>query len=169
MKVGNIILFRGNSFYSKLIKIYNHIEYDIEGFTHVGIVTEVKDNKITIHEALSQGFVANEYNENELKEKLSKDELYFMESKIKLTNVKNNSNKYLGRGYAWFDIFGIVISMIFGFKFLKVTGANKLICSEAVSRVVYNSSNKKINLEEEFNKSFDLITPTDIFLSKYFK
>ena len=57
---------------------------------------------------------------------------------------------------------------MFKFKFLKVTGANRLICSEAVARILYDSSKKKINFQKEYDKPYDLVTPQDIFVSKFF-
>jgi hypothetical protein len=34
---------------------------------------------------------------------------------------------------------------------------------------MYDSSSKNINLESEFNKTYDLITPADLYMSKQIK
>jgi len=168
-KKGQIIFFRWPSFYSKLITLYNLKKYGEKGFTHVGIITNVKKNEIQIHEAISKGFVRSDYPIKFIENKIKEGIIKVKESKIKLIYVEDYSNQYLGRPYAWYDIFGIFISTLLGFKFLKLTGTKKLICSEAVSRVLYDSSNKKLNLSKEYHKPYDYITPMDIFYSKQVK
>lgn len=165
-KIGQIVFFRGNSFYSKLITSHNLIKYKEIGYSHVGIITEVKKDKVLIHEAISSGFVSSYYPKTWLNNKLDLDDIFIQFTFIKLTNVKKNAEKYLGKPYAWSDIFFIGLSFLFRFKF-SFTGANKLICSEAISRILYDSSNKKINLSDEYNTPYDLITPMDIYISKY--
>lgn len=167
MKVGDVVFFEGDGFFSSCIKHYNMINYYCSGWTHVGIITEIKKDNVLINEALSNGFVRNTYSISYVEERIKEGTMKLKTPKKRLTKVKEHADKYLGRGYGWFDIFGITISMLTGFKFLKITGANKLICSEAVSRILYDSSNKKINLSRELNKPYDLITPMDIYLSEF--
>ena len=52
------------------------------------------------------------------------------------------------------------------FAFTISTGTKQIICSEAVARILYDSSNKKINFEKEFDKRYDLISPIDLYYSK---
>ena len=52
---------------------------------------------------------------------------------------------------------------------LNLSDDNKLICSEAVARILYDASEKDINFELEYCKNYNLITPMDIFESKYVK
>ena len=47
-------------------------------------------------------------------------------------------------------------------------GIKYLHCSEAVSRVIYDSS-KETNFEKEYSVPFDCISPAHIFLSKQVK
>ena len=167
-KTGQIVFFKSNGLFGNLIGSYNLIKYGENLTTHVGIITEVKKNEVLIHEALSDGFVKNYYEKWWLENKIESEEVFIKSSKIKLVNVLKNSEKYLGKGYAWFDIFSIGLALILRFK-INFTGANKLICSEAVSRILYDSSDKKINLEKEYDKPYDLITPQDIVYSEYIK
>jgi len=45
-------------------------------------------------------------------------------------------------------------------------GAKNLICSEAVARILYDSSEKKIDFEKEFLIPYDLIEPMHLWRSK---
>ena len=80
-------------------------------------------------------------------------------------DVEKYADNYLGRGYAWFDMFGITLSFLLSWKMFTITGAKRLICSEAVARILYDASNKNLNLEKEFGKPCDFITPMDLFNS----
>lgn len=169
-EVGHVVLSRDKSIYSKLITLGNLIHYKKKGWTHAGIISEVLENHVIIHEALDKGFVKNKY----LKEGLIYRQLSKMmtigTSRYKLYNVKENCEKYEGSAYAWYDIFLIVLYIFTGKKsFIFSTGANKLICSEADARVLYDSSYKKINMAEEFDKSYDLIMPQDLKESRYLR
>lgn len=84
-----------------------------------------------------------------------------------MKDVKKNADKYLGKGYGFLDIFHILLYWIFGTKakFL-FTHAQYLICSEAVARILYDASGKKINFEKEFEIPYDLIEPAHLAQSK---
>jgi hypothetical protein len=82
-----------------------------------------------------------------------------------MNNVFENCEKYKNIGYGWLDIFGLVLSGLFGYKLLGITGKNKLICSEAVSRIIYDST-KSVNFAKEYNIVYDGVTPQHIFMSK---
>ena len=168
-KKDQIVFFNFKSFYGKFIEFYNKLNYGEKGYTHVGIITKVDKKYILIHEAAAKGFIKSWYPIEWINEKVKSKNLLIKPVNKKLLNVFKTAEKYLGRPYAWFDIFGIIISFLFGFKFLKLTGANKLICSEAVARILYDSSNKQINLSSEYNKPYDLISPMDIHNSKWLK
>lgn len=167
-KTGDLVFFKGESFYSNLIYSYNYIKYGKKGYSHAGIITKIKKDTVVIHEALGSGFQANDYEKWWLNNKISLGDISIKQTKIKLTNVYKNAEKYYGREYAWSDIFFIGLAFLTRFKF-SITGANRLICSEAVSRILYDSSNKKLNLSKEYNKPYDLITPQEVYLSKFLK
>lgn len=166
-KVGDIVFFKGDSFYSNIIYYYNYIKYGEKGYSHVGIITKVRKDTVIIHEALSEGFVKNDYEIWWLNNKRELGDISIRQTKIKLTNVFKNAEIYYGRGYAWSDILFIGLAFLTRFK-ISFTGANRLICSEAVVRILYDSSNKKIDFEKEYEKQYDLVTPMDIYNSKYF-
>ena len=165
-KVGMCVMFNWNNPYSKIIRFYNRLKFGEDGFAHCGIITKIEKNRIQIHEAISKGFVKSWYPKWFLDEKIEKAIIALGTTK-KLRNVEKIADKYLGKPYGWLDILGIGLSFIFGFRFLKITGAKNLICSEAVSRILYDASNKKINFEEEYGIPFDLITPMHILYSDY--
>lgn len=171
-KPGQIVNFSNNHLFAKLIKFRNLLVYGELGWSHSAIITDIYKDHVLIHEALSQGFVSNKYEKWWLNMKLERGEIAIGTSKVKLKNVLKCANNYKGRPYAWWDIFNIFFSWISGrssliWRFFK--GPKYLICSEAVARVLYDSSDKKLNLEEEFNKPYDMIEPTDLFKSSQLK
>ena len=177
LKEGTILLCNWNNLAGKIVRFYNRMIYNEVGWSHVAIITEVKDNEVLVHEALSDGFKATYYDKNKLFEEYKSNRCKFGETTIKLKDVKLNAGKYLGKGYAYTDIFFILIKSIIGFNW-TITGERRLICSEAIARILYDASNKKIVLgykdksqkkDSEFKKKFDLITPQDIAKSKYIK
>jgi len=168
-KVGMCIFINWDNWCVKLIRLFNRIKYGEKGFGHVGIITKVEKNRVQIHEAVNKGFTKSWYPKDFLDKRIEEGTIEVKETKIKLKNVEINADKYLGRPYAWFDLIGIIISFLTGCRLIKITGASKLICSEAVARILYDSSNKKINFEKEYWKDYDLITPMDIYLSRSLK
>lgn len=167
IKIGDIILLRGDSVFSKLIYLGNRIHYGKKGYSHVGIVGGIRGDSVFIYEALSEGFTKSTYSENEINNFIKNDKLLIGKSKISLNRVPEHCEKYIGRSYAWYDIFQISLYVLFGVrKFFFSTGAKKLICSEAVSRILFDASNKQINFEKQFGKKFDLIMPQDLRESK---
>lgn len=167
-KVGQIVNFKnyGNIF-MKAIALRNKLKYGERGYTHTGIIVEVGE-QIIIYEALNEGFEPFVYDKWWLDQKLEAGIIAIGETKHKLRNVPKYAEFYKGRPYGWLDIFSIVVGALTGFK-LSITGNKKLICSEAVARILYDSSNKKIDFVKEFGKSYDLIEPHDLFMSKQLK
>lgn len=168
-KIGQIVFFNWNNPYMKLIRLFNLVRYKDLGWAHCGVITKVDDETVQIHEALSSGFVKSDYPIEFMMGVIEQGICAIAETETELIDVEENADKYLGRGYGWFDIFGIFASLVLKWKFIKITGASKLICSEAVARILYDSSNKEIDFEAEYDKPYDLITPMDIYLSKQVK
>lgn len=167
-KVGQSVLFDGKGFISSCIRFYNRINYHRRGWTHVGIITRIDGDYVLIHEALDEGFVCRYYKKSLLETKISDGKIKIKNPRYKLKNVKKCADNYLGRPYGYMDIAAIALSTILGFRLFGLTGTKQIICSEAVSRVYYDSTKKRMNISKEFRKSFDLITPTDIDMSKCF-
>jgi hypothetical protein len=171
VKVGQVLNVKRKTVYGKLIGWRNARIYGKEhNWTHSAIITEIQEGKILIHEALGKGFVSNYHNIKEVEEKIENGEYILGTVNKKLNKVKENADKYLGRGYGFLDILHILYYWIFGTnaKFL-FTGAQNLICSEAVSRILYDSSGKEVDFEKEFLIPFDLIEPMHLWQSEQIK
>lgn len=164
-KVGDLFFWNGDGFYSNAIRIYNKRKFKQSDVTHIGIISKVEKDKVLIHEAVNKGFISSWYNIKWLNES---DKVRIGRVNQKMNNVFENCEKYKDIGYGWLDIFGLVLSGLFGYKLLGITGKNKLICSEAVSRIVYDST-KSVNFAKEYNIVYDGVTPQHIFLSKFVK
>jgi hypothetical protein len=171
LKVGQVLNVKSRTFYGMLIGWRNSLIYGKgHNWTHSAIVTEVREDKILIHEALGNGFVSKYHSRKEVEEKIENEEYINGTVKRGLLKVKENADKYLGRGYGFLDILHIIIYWIFGTnaKFL-FTGAQNLICSEAVSRILYDASNRRVNFEKEYGIPFDLIEPMHLWQSNQIK
>lgn len=161
LKTGDVIIFRKTKdIFSKLISLGTRSSY-----VHVGIVSSANDAEVKVAEALEKGFTMRHYPIEVANVNRESGQWLVRESKTKLKNVKVNILKYLGRPYGFFDIFCIAVYILTKRKIYKGS-ALTLICSEAVSRVLYDSSDKKLNLAEEFDKPYSYITPDDIFMSE---
>ena len=162
MQTGDVVFFNKSSdIISRGISLFTKSQY-----THVGIVYEADFYTTTIAEALADGFQINTYQNSDIHNKLMKSKLVVKRPRLDINKklIKESIESKLGRPYGFKDIFRIAIYKIFGFKF-GGDDPDKLICSEAVARVLYRT-NSKINLSKEFNKPFDYISPGNIFHSK---
>lgn len=168
--IGDILLCKGYGLFGKLVRFGNLIQYRTLGYAHAGIICDIGKNKdgvdsALVYEALGDGFQANWYEIYWLENQIQKGFFIKGNTIIKQTNVKENADKYLGNKYGYFDIFHIGLYWITGKKFQTDTSKN-IICSEAIARILYDSSNKKINFSKEFDISYDLISPQDLLNSK---
>lgn len=162
MKVGDIVLFRkNNTFISKAIAMITGSSY-----THVGIIKDVKKDVIVIAEAMTEGFYSSDYKRKIFEGMIKFGSVLIMRPTKSLKDVVKSIEKYEGRPYAVLDLVAILIYAITGHKLCKGS-ADKLICSEAVARVLYDASGKKIDLQKEYDKPYSYITPDDLFMSKY--
>ena len=170
IKQGDILNFSWKNPYGKLIKLHNYLVYGFNRdykWTHSAIVGKVNKDTVEVYEALSDGFVMNVYGKGELQTYIDNGNLILGNVKKPLTNVEKNCKKYLGTPYGWLDIFHIGLYTLFGkTSFIFSTKAKKLICSEAVARILYDSSKGEVNFEKEFNRKYDLISPIDLYKSK---
>jgi hypothetical protein len=173
-KVGDVVQFKnmGNPF-MWLVQLHNLIKYRKTGATHSGIITRIEGNDIFISEAISVvPFQEFPYTKEWLDRKIEEGKIWIRRSKVKLTNVTKHAETYWGRKYDWLAIYGIFIKTILGFESRiskKFKGDKFLICSEGVLRILYDASNKKLDLTKEFNKDNDYIAPIVIDLSKQFE
>jgi len=170
-KSGSAVLFNKNeSIFTKLITAFNHANYGESKCTHAGIIAKIERRKILIFEPvnLREGFVGYWYDRKYFESLIQSGEILIGQPNNYVTHVLKHAKKYENTKYGILDIFAIAFFWLTGFK-IKTTGAKKLICSEAVVRILYDASKKRINFEREYNKPYDLITPMDIYLSKQIK
>ena len=170
-KVGQVVLFNNtSSFFSKIITKYNLSNYGESKCVHAGIIGNIIGNGFFIYEAksLKDGFSGYVYVKKELEDKIKDGSIIIKESKVKLNNVLGNCKKYVGIGYGILDVLMIGLYWLTRIK-ISLTKAKKIICSEAVIRILFDSSQKKIDFEEEYDCSYDLIDPMKIYLSKQLK
>jgi len=168
-EVGFVVLTRSRTLLGFLIRVRNRITYGRgHNWSHAAIISDTKKDDIVIHEALSAGFVETHINISDFNKKIRDGIFTVGKTKAKLKDVKKYAKKYEGTGYGFLDIFHIILYWIFGTqaKFL-FTGAQNLICSEAVARILYDASGKKINFEKEYNLPYDLIEPMHLWQSKH--
>lgn len=178
-KQGQLIFFYWeDSFFSKMVQYYNKKKFGERGPTHIGIISKVKQDTVEIYEAVSKGFIKSDYEKWWLDARIVDGKVKVGECHTLLTNVEENCKKYDGIKYGWLDICGIVMGYLFNWNLIGSTGPNALICSEAVTRILYDSSNKKIIIgysdkedkpKSEYPLKFDAITPMHLFKSKYIK
>ncbi len=162
MKIGDIVFFRKNeSFVSRIISFVTG-----SSFSHVGIIYDIENKGVVIAEALAIGFNLNYYNTEDFLLKMATGKRLLKTGNLNPKKVKDAIDRKIGRPYGFVDLFRILVYKLTG-KTIGEDCSRKLICSEAVARVIY-SANKRKDLSKEYNKPFDFITPDDIFMSKYF-
>ena len=164
IQVGDVISFNYNKgFYMKLITIFNYIKFKASYATHTGIVTSVYGNKINVKEVIfdpnKNDFDIHEYTEDYL---LNNKYVTVLRSLIKLNNVKKNSCKYNSAVYDFVSI------LLMPFK-ISFNSKKAVFCSEVVTRILYDSSNKKLNIAKEYEINYEKVSPMHIYLSGFFK
>jgi hypothetical protein len=168
MKIGNVLNFKWyDGLFGKAIRYYNRLVYKEDGFTHTAIVIDIKPGFYTVAEALGNGFTISDYEDWWVEGKIKEGYIFVGEPKKDLVAVKALAKKYekIRYGYLWLPLI-----FLFGEKSSWVTdGTKSLICSEAVARLLYDASDRQLDLSKEFKKSYDVITPQDIFKSRQIK
>jgi hypothetical protein len=169
-KIGQIYFIKSEEgLFSKATNYYNNKKFGQSDTTHCGIIADVYDDKkVLIFEATGDGFISSVYDTSWLNIMQENGRVHIGETKEKVKDVFENCMKYRNVKYGWLDIIGIGLSFLFGWKVLGITGKNKVMCSEAVCRVLYDCT-KNIDFEKEYKIKFDAITPEHIFLSKQIK
>ena len=155
------MFFSWNNFYSKQIQRVTKCKW-----SHIGIAIENADS-YTVYEALAKGLVKSDYTKEFINECIKDGRVTIKETETKYNEalIMNMCNKYLGSGYDFLAIFYILMFSI-THKAKKYENVRYLFCSEFVARAGYDISNKKLDFSKEYNKSYELLTPADIFNSK---
>jgi hypothetical protein len=163
MKTGDLFFVKGGGLFGALINIFNHYMYGKSNATHVGIIAKTEEEKVLVYEAVEKGFLPFWYN----KERIINNKKIKIKRVSGLKGVLEICKKYEGIKYGKINIFIHSINLLLRILFkAKIDYSDKIVsmhCSEAVSRVLYDASNKKINLEKKLNKSFDLVTPQELY------
>lgn len=161
---------KGESFLGKAIQYFNNKAFPNSEWlpTHCGIISYVAEDIVTIHEAGPNGFLSSDYPIEWLEDRIEAGYCKIGRCIEPLNDVYENCEKYKGIKYGWLDLIGIALSYLIGWRVIGLTGKNALICSEAVSRILYDST-KEVNIAEEYDVVYDTVTPAQIFLSKFIK
>lgn len=168
---GQVLQFKYNGqIFGKIIQAYNLITFKKKGPTHSAIIYNVNKDVIQVAESTEKGFLIGDYDKNWLENVIKEGTVEVYQSKIKLTDIKKNIEKYIKRPYGFLDILAIGTSTLFRwvpYVSKKLKGDRFLICSEAVVRVLYDSSNKEVDFEKEYGISFDMVAPIHISNSQF--
>ena len=185
LKIGQIINFKPNykHIYSYFIILNNLIKFRRIGYSHSAIIKEVDIQKgiCVVSEAVNRGFVSVDYGYCNMLNKVFAGDVVLGRTKHNLFNVKETIEKYEGIKYGWFDIISIGIFTILNLLTRLITfnkyknvlkslysmmpDTKKGICSEIVAKVLYDSSNKQVDLSKEYDKIYSQIEPMDILNS----
>jgi len=162
MVIGDIIIFSGKSLISRAIQKFTKSKWN-----HVGIVYDTNEKYVVLAEAIYNGFKLKKYSKKNIEKMLKKEKIKIKKSKKTLNFIRTFILKYLGIRYSWFGIVKIALKILFKKLDLKGDNEKTLICSETVSRILYDCSEGYVDLEREFNKTHDFITPADINKSEF--
>lgn len=171
---GTVLLVRPQSLYSKLIaKSYKLVGITLP-WTHVAIIGNTYVDEKTniqycvIYEAMGNGFRKRVKTIDDMVRYYLYGDFIPAKVKVPLDNLEDLCESYLGTPYGWQDILHIIVYRLTGSIVSSFsTKHQKMICSEAVVRILYSASNGAIDLETEYNKPADIITPVDIAKSMY--
>ena len=69
-KVGDVLFVENDGIFPACIKFYNLLNFKETGWTHTGIISEVRKNEVVVHEALAQGFVKSTYTKDYIQNRI---------------------------------------------------------------------------------------------------
>jgi len=189
LKCGDVVCFRFNdskvtdgldALYFKLIRVGNYLTFGKDGWTnsinHVGIISGFEtdsngDKCVTVYEALDKGVVHSPYPIWWINTKVDDGNIVILRPKLQVYTIDKYCKQYEGVPYDWASIIALFILITTKKRISileKSKGAHTQFCSEFVLRVLYDASNKQIDLEKEFNRDFDRLMPMHIFYSDHF-
>ena len=157
LKIGTALLYHSRGFLPWAIR-----KVTKSFWNHAAIISKKTKTGYIIHEAQAQGIIKSEYTFEDLQARLDNQTIIPLESSYRLINIWKNCELYLNLPYGVITLLQILWMTITKRIPKRSDGAKRLICSEFVSRVLYDSSNKRIDFQTEFLKKFDFITPSDI-------
>ena len=156
-----IMFFSWDNFYSKQIQRVTHSKW-----SHVGIAIENKDS-YTVYEALARGLVKTDYTKEFINKCILDGRVTIKQTRKKYSeqDMIRICDTYIGQKYDFLAILYIWYYNITK-KALKYNNIKNVICSEFVARAGYDITSKELDFEKEFTKSYDFITPADIYASE---
>ena len=158
-KKGDVVNFNWkDGFFSRLITLYNYLYYRESTATHSGIISRVTKDTIYLYESImSEGtdFKEHAYERWWLDERVKDKTVTIRRPLSALNSVEETCKLYQNIRY---DIVSIILMP---FK-LVINSTEAMFCSEVVSRILYDCSNKKIDISSELGKSYEKITPMDL-------
>jgi len=159
--------------FGKLIYLYNMLKFGRSEASHVGVCAKEEKDRVLIFEAVPSGFVSSWYDKSWLEGAIERGTVKFKETKRLLHDVEENCKKYEGTKYGYINLaihaINLFLLTIFKFSIKYSDGLVAGHCSELVSRVLYDSSDKHIDFSKEYEKEFDLVSPQEIFMSSFMK
>lgn len=167
-QTGDVILFRGRHPFSFLISLHNLFVYKHHWeYTHAAIISSISKKNVYVCEALTDGFAKTQYTRKQFDKMMRSKDIIVGRPIVKPKYILFICERYIGRPYSFLDLFGCLLYFLIGkHAFLFSTGAKQVICSEAIARILYDATNRKINFEKEYDKPYDIITPLDIYFSE---
>jgi hypothetical protein len=168
-----VFFINSDSIFSKLITFYNYVKFGSSDATHVGIVAAEDKCNILVFESLAKGFTRSVYEKDWIEKQIKDGRVELKQTNKLIKNVKKTCEKYEGVKYGKINIIihaiNLFLTSFLKFKIKYSDGIVSMHCSEAVSRVLYDCSNKRINFEKEYGKPFDNVSPQEIYMSKFLK
>jgi hypothetical protein len=168
MKAGTVLIYHsvGSGLISgilpRLIRFFTKSNWN-----HVSIIGEMTDYGYIVYEAQAKGFIKSEYTFEYLQRRIDEKTIVPKDFNSKLYSVSPEAEKLLGIPYGKWNLVAILWAIITGKNNQRYSnGIKEMICSEAVSRLLFRCSKGKVNLSKEYNKPHDMITPKNVFDSK---
>lgn len=164
-----VINFHNKTFLGKSIQSVTNSYWN-----HSAVIVDVDKDKITTIESLAKGPQKIERTRAELETRYENREIEVLDFKINENQSNTLAESYIGKFGYGYESLPILLLKRLGIP-IPIHLAKTLICSEFVSRALFDLSEKKIKMGfnpdnfgwAEYNKPFDQIVPGDISLSHY--
>ena len=165
-KTGDVVNFNWEGgLFSKLIRYYNIFNYGESTATHSGIISKVTGSSVWIHEAIDgrkKEFGPYEYSIEWMMKSKEQGIITIRRPTVSVKKINEICMSYEDFQYDWISI------LLMPFTFFKAT-PNSVFCSEAVARILYDVSDKKLNIAEELEKDYEKISPMDLQITSQLK
>lgn len=184
IKLGDALVLANGSGYTIFIILHNILMILRHPFTiswrnwkwsHTAQIEQINESHIVVVEGMPAKAQRRKIYYEELDYLVHTEKCIIRRPNAMLILPANNLKKYVGLPYDWGGVWGTGWKAITGrdsilIKIIKKlrgdeTGESTVICSELTGRNWYDSSCKKIDVADEFNISFDCVTPLHIAIT----